>query len=286
MKRTTQKRTFKRVMAIHDLSGLGRSSLMAATPVLSVMGAQVCPVPTAVLSSQTSGFDNYTFIDLTDNMLPYLQHWKNLQMEFDCIYSGFLGSEQQLAIMEQILQDFNADGQALVVIDPVLGDDGQLYDTMNMNMVAQMRHLVSHADIITPNMTELKLLLGLPTDEIIYAEQLADILPKMAELGPKTIVVTGVHRANGGRCVCCYQQSDQQYHEVDYKELPICYPGTGDIFASVLIGGILQGRSLTESIQLSADFICHAVADAIEEGGEIRQGVQLEKNLHRLVRTC
>ena len=99
------KRNFKRVMAVHDLSGLGRSSLMAVTPVLSVMGVQVCPVPTAVLSSQTSGFTDYTFVDLTDTMPAYLQHWKNLQMDFDCIYSGFLGSAQQIDIMEQALQD-------------------------------------------------------------------------------------------------------------------------------------------------------------------------------------
>lgn len=277
------KRTFKRVMAIHDLSGLGRSSLMAATPVLSVMGIQVCPVPTAVLSTQTSGFEQYTFVDFTTYMPEYLQHWKSLQMDFDCIYSGFLGSEQQIAIMEQVLLDFNADGQALVVIDPVLGDDGALYDTMDDNMVEHMCQLVQHADIITPNMTELKLLLELPIDAELYAEDMSNVLPLVVEKGPKTVVVTGVHRTNGGRCVCCYQSETKQYQEVDYRELPVSYPGTGDIFASVLIGGILQGRSLTESIQLSADFICHAVADAIETGEPVRDGVQLEKNLYRLL---
>ena len=277
------KRIFKRVMAVHDLSGLGRSSLMAATPVLSVMAAQVCPVPTAVLSSQTSGFENYTFVDLTDNMPAYLQHWKELQLDFDCIYSGFLGSVQQIVIMEQILADFNADGQTLVVIDPVLGDDGALYDTMDQQMVEEMGRLIAHADIITPNMTELKLLLNLPAEIELYAEDLAEILPQMAAKGPGTVVVTGVHRKDGGRCVCCYQKDLAQYQEIAYKELPICYPGTGDIFASVLIGGILQGRTLQESIQLSADFICHAVADAIEAGEPIRDGVQLEKNLYRLV---
>jgi pyridoxine kinase len=256
---------------------------MAATPVLSVMGAQVCPVPTAVLSSQTSGFENYTFVDLTDNMPAYLQHWKELQLDFDCIYSGFLGSVQQIVIMEQILADFNADGQALVVIDPVLGDDGALYDTMDQQMVEEMGRLIAHADIITPNMTELKLLLNLPAEIELYAEDLAEILPQMAAKGPGTVVVTGVHCKDGGRCVCCYQKDLAQYQEIAYKELPICYPGTGDIFASVLIGGILQGRTLQESIQLSADFICHAVADAIEAGEPIRDGVQLEKNLYRLV---
>ena len=277
------KRNFKRVMAVHDLSGLGRSSLMAVTPVLSVMGMQVCPVPTAVLSSQTSGFENYTFVDLTDNMLPYLHHWKELQMDFDCIYSGFLGSVQQIEIMEQVLREFNADGKALVVIDPVLGDDGALYDTMDMNMVQEMCRLISYADIITPNMTELKLLMGIPAETAVYAEQLSELLPQMAEKGPKAVVVTGVHRENGQRCVCCYQRDLQLYQEIDYKELPVSYPGTGDIFASVLIGAILQERSLSESIQLSADFICHAVSDAIEAGEPIRDGVQLEKNLYRLV---
>ena len=277
------KRNFKRVMAVHDLSGLGRSSLMAATPVLSVMGMQVCPVPTAVLSTQTSGFENYTFVDLTDNMPPYLQHWNELQMDFDCIYSGFLGSVRQIEIMERVLEDFNADGQALVVVDPVLGDDGALYDTMDMEMVQEMCRLVSHADIITPNMTELKLLLGIPAEKELYAEQLPELLPQMAAKGPRTVVVTGVHRKNGQRCVCCYQREQAEYQEIDYKELPISYPGTGDIFASVLIGAILQGRSLKDSIQLSADFICHAVADAIEAGEPIRDGVQLEKNLYRLV---
>lgn len=277
------KQKIKRVMAIHDLSGLGRSSLMAVTPVLSVMGIQVCPVPTAVLSSQTSGFDNYTFVDLTKTMPAYLQHWKELGMDFDCIYSGFLGSTEQIAIMNQVLDNFNEKSQTLVVIDPVLGDDDALYDTMDRNMVDNMRKLVNRADIITPNMTELKLLLDLRLDTCLYAEHLPELLPKLAKDGPAIVVVTGVHKKEGGRCVCCYQRENMQYDVVDYRELPASYPGTGDIFASVLIGGILQGRTLMESIQLSADFICHTVSDAIYAAEPVRDGVQLEKNLYRLL---
>ncbi len=276
------KRNFKRVMAVHDLSGLGRSSLMAVTPVLSVMGVQVCPVPTAVLSSQTSGFTDYTFVDLTDTMPAYLQHWKNLQMDFDCIYSGFLGSAQQIDIMEQALQDFDGEN-TLVVIDPVLGDDGALYDTMDQKMVKRMQRLIGKADIITPNMTEVKLLLNLPPDANLFAEHLPHLLPMLAAKGPENIVVTGVHKKSGGRCVCYYHKTDQQYQQIDYIELPISYPGTGDIFAAVLIGGLLQGRTLPESIQLSADFICHTVADAMQAGEPVRDGVQLEKNLYRLL---
>ena len=281
----SRKRDFQRVLAMHDLSGLGRSSLMAVTPVLSVMGIQVCPVPTAVLSTQTSGFDDYTFVDLTDTISAYLQHWKRLGMDFDCIYSGFLGSAEQIAIMEQILHDF-ANETTLVVIDPVLGDDDALYDTMDAAMVAQMRKLIAHADIITPNETEVKLLLDLPMEQKLYAEQMAAYMPMLAQLGPKTVVATGMEKLAGGHCVCCYQKNDGEkdnYMQIDYHELPVRYPGTGDIFAAVMTGGLLRGDTLEESICRSADFICQTVADAIAIGEPVRDGVQLEKNLFRLL---
>ena len=280
-----KKRAFQRVLAMHDLSGLGRSSLMAVTPVLSVMGIQVCPVPTAVLSTQTSGFTDYTFVDLTDTLSAYLQHWKQLGMDFDCIYSGFLGSVEQIAIMEQVLRDFGND-DTLVVIDPVLGDDDALYDTMDEAMVLQMRKLIRYADIITPNETEVKLLLGLPIEQKLYAEQMNAYMPALAQLGPKTVVVTGMQKEDGGHCVCCYQRIDAEkgvYTQLDYQELPARYPGTGDIFAAVMTGGLLRGDTLEKSIGRSADFICQTVADAIAAGEPIRDGVQLEKNLYRLV---
>lgn len=277
-----RKRSFKRVMAVHDLSGLGRSSLMAVTPVLSVMGVQVCPVPTAVLSTQTSGFADYTFVDLTDTMPAYLRHWQQLQMDFDCIYSGFLGSAQQIDIMAQALETF-ADDETLVVVDPVLGDDDALYDTMDQTMVERMGGLIGRADIITPNVTEVKLLLRLPLDRPLFAEDLPALLPRLAAQGPGSIVVTGVHKRDGGRCVCCYRQRGAQYEQIDYTQLPVSYPGTGDIFAAVLVGGLLQGRALPQSVRLAADFICSAVADAIQAGEPVRDGVQLEKNLYRLL---
>lgn len=284
-------RSFQRVLAMHDLSGLGRSSLMAITPVLSVMGIQVCPVPTAVLSTQTSGFHDYTFVDLTDTLPAYIAHWKALQMDFDCIYSGFLGSVEQISIMEQILCDFaetTSQNAPLVVIDPVLGDDDALYDTMDEEMVSQMRQLIGHADIITPNETEVKLLLGIPMEQKLYAEQMEPYMKQLVALGPKTVVATGMQKQSGGHCVCCYQQNTEdsekgQIEFVTYQELPVRYPGTGDIFTAVMIGGILRGDSLTTSIQRSTDFISQTVADAIKSGEPVRDGVQLEKNLYRLL---
>ena len=275
------KREFKRVMAVHDLSGLGRSSLMAITPVLSVMGVQVCPVPTAVLSTQTSGFTDYTFIDLTDTMPAYLKHWQQLHMDFDCIYSGFLGSAQQIALMENTLDTF-VGADTLVVIDPVLGDDNALYDTMDDVMVQRMVHLISRAHIITPNVTEVKLLLGLPLDTAILAEDLEPLTAQLSAMGPETVIVTGVHDQNDGRCVCCYQRPTQSFEQIAYRELPVSYPGTGDIFTAVLIGGLLQSRTLQESVKLSADFICHAVEDAIKAAEPVRDEKKKKKNLYRL----
>ena len=153
------KHSVKRVAAIHDLSGFGRASLTAIIPILSSMGVQVCPLPTAILSNHTGGFDTFSFVDFTDHMQDYIDHWKELNIDFDCIYSGFLGSERQIEIVSGFIDDFGTKDN-MVVIDPVLGDNGNLYSTMDQGLVEGMKHLVTKADIITPNFTEVSLLLG------------------------------------------------------------------------------------------------------------------------------
>ena len=154
-----------RVAAIHDLSGLGRCSLTVALPVLSVMGCQCAPMPTAVLSSQTGGVTGYTFCDMTDQMAPIAAHWKAVDARFDAIYTGFLGSEAQLSLVERFFDDF-ADSNTLILVDPVMGDDGAAYDTYGPELIAGMAHLANRAHIITPNFTEAAFLLGLPGDSL------------------------------------------------------------------------------------------------------------------------
>ena len=277
------RRAFKRVMAIHDLSGLGRSSLMAAIPILSVMGVQVCPVPTAVLSTQTSGFKDYTFADLTETMPDYLQHWKKLGMDFDGIYSGFLGSTKQVDIMLDVLTHFH-NQDTLAIIDPVMGEDGLLYDTMDSSFVEQMSRLVKKADIVTPNVTELNLLAGCPANEINDVQMLKEKLVQVSQSGPQTVIVTGVELPDTSRCIFSYTRQTGEYLQIPYKHLPINYPGTGDIFASVLTGSLIQGQTLETGIKLAADFISSAVADAMASEEPIRDGVFLETNLHRLIK--
>lgn len=278
-----RRRTFKRIMAIHDLSGLGRSSLMAAIPILSVMGVQVCPVPTAVLSSQTSGFSDYTFVDLTDNMEAYIKHWQKINMDFDGIYSGFLGSNRQVDIMMDILAHFHTEN-TLAVVDPVMGEDGLLYDTMDASFVEQMSRLIRKADIITPNVTELNLLAGCAADEVNDLTLLKRKLVQVSELGPKTVIVTGVELVRESRCILSYTKQTGEYLQIPYHHYPINYPGTGDIFASVLTGALLNGKSLATAIEKAADFISYAVAGAMESGEPIRDGVFLETNLERLLK--
>ncbi|MBR6673303.1 MAG: bifunctional hydroxymethylpyrimidine kinase/phosphomethylpyrimidine kinase, partial [Mailhella sp.] len=165
-----------RVAAIHDLSGFGRASLTVAIPILATMGIQVCPLPTAVLSSQTGGgMTGFTFLDLTDQMGPMMDHWASLGLKFDAVYSGFLGSPDQSELAIRCIREFRAPG-GIAVVDPVLGDNGQLDPTQTPEMVEAMRRLVREADIITPNFTEASFLLDQPYRPDISEEGLRDIL--------------------------------------------------------------------------------------------------------------
>lgn len=184
-------RLIKKVAAIHDLSGFGRASLTTVIPILSTMGIQVCPVPTAILSTHTSNFTGYSFIDLTDYMEEHIAHWKKLNLEFDCIYSGFLGSPRQIKIVSDFVDHFGHKDN-LVVVDPVMGDNGSLYGTMGEEMVVEMRKLVSKADIITPNFTEAAFLLGEKYKETTTEEEVKNWLVRISEMGPKIVIITSV----------------------------------------------------------------------------------------------
>lgn len=272
----------KKTAAIHDLSGLGHSSLAAVLPILSVMGVQVCPVPTAVLSSQTDGYQDYSFVDLTDSLFQFINHWQKLQLEFDCIYSGFLGSSTQIAIVSRFIDDFKKE-RTLVLVDPVLGDNGAMYATMDNAMVEKMRGLVAKADIVTPNVTELYLLLDKPYQERVSDERLKNDIVALAEMGPKTVLVTSVWAdVPKYSRIMVYERAEERFSQVMCRHLPAVYPGCGDIFASVLAGGLLNGVGLTNAITTAADFVAAAIEVSVSCGIPAREGVLLEKVLGRL----
>ena len=279
-------RLIKKVAAIHDLSGFGRASLTTVIPILSTMGIQVCPVPTAILSTHTSNFTGYSFIDLTDYMEEHIAHWKKLNLEFDCIYSGFLGSPRQIKIVSDFVDHFGHKDN-LVVVDPVMGDNGSLYGTMGEEMVVEMRKLVSKADIITPNFTEAAFLLGEKYKETTTEEEVKNWLVRISEMGPKIVIITSVpdekiNEFEKNMSVIAYNKEDDVFWKVSCKYIPISYPGTGDAYTSVLIGSLLQGDSLPVAIDRAMQFVTQCIKASYGFKYPSREGVLLERNLNTL----
>lgn len=274
------KPTMKRVAAIHDLSGFGRASLCSIIPTLSSMGIQVCPVPTAILSTHSGGFQEYTFQDLTDTIPAYMAHWKKLGLHFDCIYSGFLGSPRQTQLVSEIFDEF-AGEDTLVVVDPVMGDNGNLYSSIPETMVPQMRRLVGRADIIVPNYTEAALLLNQEVKGTQTNEELKAWLRGLADLGPGTVLITSAPDSERPEMmnVIAYERESDTYWKVASRLLHDYYPGTGDIFASVMIGSLLKGESLPGAIDWAAQFVSQCIKVSSGYDYERRDGVQLERVL-------
>lgn len=267
----------KRVAAIHDLSGFGRCSLSVIMPTLSAMGIQVCPVPTAILSSHTGGLGEVEFRDLTDFTLPCLEHYKRLELEFECIYSGFLGSEEQI---DHCLAFIHTYPNALAVVDPVMGDHGKAYRTYTGAMCERMRELVREADVITPNLTEACLLLNLPyIDRALSMEDARQLLTQLGDLGPQYTVITGVPMDTGTISSLGYDKKSNTFWIVNCDYLPVSYPGTGDIFASVLTGAFLSGDSLPIAMGKATCFAEECIKTTFSYSTDTRHGVMLEKVL-------
>ncbi|HDQ14598.1 MAG TPA: pyridoxamine kinase [Sediminispirochaeta sp.] len=279
------KQPVPRLAAIHDLSGFGRSSLTIILPVLSTMGVQVCPLPTALLSTHTGGFEDYYFLDLTSHMQPIADHWKKLGVQFDAVYSGFLGSPDQVEIVRRFIDEFRSDGrEQLIMVDPVLGDDGELYGPFDREMVREMRRLTEKADIITPNTTEAAMLLDRKFLEVSSIEECKNTLLRLSELGPKMLVLTSVRLEDKPDVsnVLAYDREDGRFWKVDCDYVPAIYPGTGDLFASVLAGSLMQGDSLPIAIERSVQFVSMAIRATFGYRVPHRDGVLFERVLASL----
>lgn len=277
------KPNIKRIMAIHDLSGFGRASLTNIIPVLSTMGIQVCPLPTAVLSTHSGGFDQYTFTDLTEQMLSCAEHWKALNLSFDCIYSGFLGSPRQAEIVERIIGDFR-DESTLVVVDPVMGDEGTFYNSVSDQILSKMKGLIKTADVITPNFTEACMLLDIPYESAIDEKKTKSMLQALAEQNNGIVVITSMPHASSERMICtaAYDRQSSRFWRTFILKQPRSYPGTGDIFASVMIGSIMQGDSLPIAMDRATQFISQCIKASQSYDYPQKYGVLLEKELHLL----
>lgn len=274
------KNPIKKVAAIHDLSGYGRASLTVIIPLMSTMGIQVCPMPTAVLSSHTK-FPNPHFIDLTADMPKMIARWKDLGLEFDAIYSGFLGSPRQIDIVKDFIADFGRKG-ALVVVDPVLGDSGALYSSFDYDMVLKMRELVAHAQIITPNLTEVNLLLDEPHGGATDLETLKAYCVRLSQQGPETVIITSIPEQHNRTAVLAYERVRDKFWKVSCDYIPTDYPGTGDGFASIITASLLQGDSLPMALDRAVHFISLGVRATYGYEYDPREGILFERVLPSL----
>lgn len=264
----------KRIAAIHDLSCFGRCSLTVALPVLSAMGHQCCPLPTAVLSTHTGGFEGIARTDLTEQLSGALNQWRSLGLAFDCVYTGYLASAEQLTLAAEAVEGLGG----LTVVDPVLGDHGRLYRSFTPDMVGAMAGLCQKADLITPNLTEAALLLGredLPHE----GGALARLLSRE---GRRSVVVTGVSDAPGRLGAAWYDRETGRTGVYTLPRVEGAYPGTGDLFTSVLTGSVLAGKPLEEAAALAVGFVRRCVERTRASARPAREGVEFEPLLREL----
>ena len=274
--------TAHRVAAIHDLCGLGRVSLTAVIPVLATMGFEVCPLPTAILSNHTM-YPSCSFLDLTDEMPKIIEKWKTFGVTFDAVYSGYLGSPRQIAIVKDFIDDFRGP-ETLVVVDPVAGDNGRLYKKITQEMVDGMRELVSHADVATPNMTEAYALLNRPYNPNADTQELKGVIDDLIALGPDTVIITGAPVLDNPKLtsVIAKSRADGRFWKVSCPYLPAHFPGTGDTFTSVITGSLLQGDSLPIALDRAAQFILQGIRATFGYRGTTHEGMLLERVLPNL----
>ncbi|MDE5910397.1 MAG: pyridoxamine kinase [Lachnospiraceae bacterium] len=269
----------KKIAAINDLTGFGRCALAVSIPVISHLKVQCCPVPTSILSNHV-GYQEYFFDDYTKKLPAYFAMWEKLDLKFDGIMSGFLGSSAQIALVEKFVGQFSKEG-TIVIVDPVMGDHGKIAETYTEEMCCGMRRLVSLADIITPNLTEACKLTDTPYREKGWKKtELFAMAEKLRGMGPEKIVITGIPQ---GKFIAnyMYQEKEEPVLFRTYREgTERC--GTGDLFASIIAADAVNGVSFVESVKKASLFVKKCIIRSMEMGVEQKNGVCFEEILHLL----
>ncbi|MGI5946526.1 MAG: pyridoxamine kinase [Lachnospiraceae bacterium] len=272
----------KKIMMINDLSGYGRCSLTVAIPILAALKIQCCPVPTSIFSNHT-GFPTWHFDDYTEHMPEYLGKWKELNLSFDGIAVGFLGSARQMEIVEQAILTFQKPHTS-ILIDPIMGDHGKAYATYTDEMCRKMGRLIGLADIITPNLTEACILTGIPYRSSGWKRSELEAMARILQsMGPKQVVITGAKE--GSYLTNTVALSDGTIHFIRTRTAGEERPGTGDVFSSIVAGGMVMGEELAISVKKAARFIgeCIKISDKLEIPRE--NGVCFEMILGKLAKS-
>ncbi len=264
-----------RVLAINDLSCIGKCSLSVTLPVLSACGITCDVLPTAILSTHTGGFTGYTFRDLTDDISGILQHWKTLGVHFDYVYSGYLGSIEQIQLVSRIRKEFLAPNGKFIV-DPVMGDSGKLYDGFSTEFVDKMRKLCKEADYILPNLTEACYLANIPFPSNGNDFNTTALLERLQTICPRPIV-TGI--ADGKTVSVAYVSEENHVKEYSPENVDGFFCGAGDVFASAFVGCLARGKTEETAVRLASDFTVASIVRSASEVPDKRYGLNFEREL-------
>lgn len=272
----------KRIVTIQDISCVGKCSLTVALPIISAMGTEAAVIPTAVLSTHTA-FKDFTFCDLTKEITPITEHWKSTGIGFDAIYTGYLGSFEQIELTKKLIEDFKTE-ENIILVDPAMADGGKLYKGFTVDFAKRMASLCAKADIIVPNLTEASFMLGIPCVEGGYDEEyIKDILRKLAALGCKTAVLTGVSFEAGKIGVMSYNSETGEYFSYFRERIPESFHGTGDVYASTFLGALMRGRSVEDALMIATDFTVESIKATLDSSPDRKYGVNFESAVPYLV---
>lgn len=275
----------KKVVTIQDISCYGKCSLTVALPIISAMGIETSVIPTAVLSTHTGGFTGYTFRDLTDDIMPVSEHWKSLGLEFDAVYTGYLGSERQVKLISDFFDMFKTDDN-YIIVDPVMGDKGVLYAGFENNFISGMKELCGKADIILPNMTETSFMLDIPYSQAEAENGNEDFikscLVKLTGLGCDTAVITGVQKDGTHQGAVAYQKSTDAFASSFRNHINAYVHGTGDVFSSAFSGAIAKGASLQKAVDIAVNFTADCIEATLPIPENYMNGVYFEKCIKNL----
>ncbi len=270
---------YKKVLTVQDISCYGQCSLTVALPILSAAGLETCILPSAVLSTHTAGFSGYTFRDLTDDIPAITKHWQKENIRFDAIYTGYLGSTQQIAYVMDMMKNLRKK-EFVSFVDPAMADNGRLYPAFDAAFVEEMKKLAFSADIILPNITEACFLTGSKYEEKYDAAYIDELLGRLRAEGAGTIILTGVSFSDTTTGVMVLDGDNKSYYE--HRKIPKGSHGTGDVYASAFVGAYVRGSSAYESAGIAAEYTVRCIENTIDDP-EHWYGVKFEPVLPYLI---
>jgi len=271
----------KRVLTVQDISCLGKCSLTIALPVISALGVETVILPTAVLSTHTM-FKNFTCKDLSDQIEPITAHWKSEHVTFDAIYTGYLGTIEQIAQIRGLFRTFR-DENTCIIVDPVMADNGKLYPAFDMDYVKENAKLCGDADIIVPNITEAAFMTGMEYRESYDEGYVKEMLSALNDLGAGISVLTGVSLSEGKTGVMGYDRKTGEYYVYQNDRVNASYHGTGDLFSSTCVGEMMRGLSWKDAMRIAADYTAHTIRVTLDNPRKPWYGVDFEKTIPDLL---